>query len=148
MEISKLFKELQGWKKAVFILLCFFGVGGLLKELTPPESPRTQKAIPSKTSLSEKKAESTKKNYQIIAYNCVEAIKANLHDPSSAQLPDAVSIYDYPSKFYVGENKNGVVTVQFEMRAKNSFNALRRSTAECQFKRTKDGYSLIKIHNF
>jgi hypothetical protein len=88
------------------------------------------------------------KDYQLIADKCVSTVKTRLHDPSSAELPNALSVYDYPNKFYVGQRKKGIVTVQFEMRAKNAYNALRRLTAECQWKRDKDGYKLIKMRTF
>lgn len=93
-------------------------------------------------------AKAMAKDYQKLAGRCVEAIKSQLHDPKGAELPDAYSYPDYPEKFYVGQQEKGVIIVQFDMRARNAFNALRRTTAECQWRIDNNGYKLIKVHNF
>ena len=90
----------------------------------------------------------TVKYYQVLADKCVGIVKARLHDPTDAQLPSALSVMDYPGKFYIGNNKKGAITVQFEIRARNGFNAMRRSIAECQWRRDKDGYALIGVTSF
>lgn len=88
------------------------------------------------------------KYYQVLADKCVGIIKSRLHDPTDAELPSALSVMDFPGKFYVGERKKGTITVQFEMRARNGFNALRKSTAECQWRHSKDDYVLVDVKNF
>lgn len=88
------------------------------------------------------------KYYQVLADKCVGLVKARLHDTTDAEIPSALSAMDYPGKFYVGEQKKGVVTVQFEIKGRNGFNALRRSTAECQWRISKGDYVLIKVANF
>ena len=88
------------------------------------------------------------KYYQVLADKCVGLVKSRLHDTTDAEIPSALSVMDYPGKFYVGERKKGVVTVQFEMKARNGFNALRRSTGECQWRSSKGDYVLLKVTNF
>lgn len=83
-----------------------------------------------------------------LATKCVEMARAGVHDPASAEIPDPLSQFDYPGKFYIGERKKGIVTVQFGMRAKNGFNALRAFTVDCQWRRDKDGFTLAKFQHW
>lgn len=86
--------------------------------------------------------------HQLLAQQCVAVTEKNLHDPDSAQLPKATSNDDYPEKFYVGSQKKGWLTVQFEMRAKNGFGGMRLYNVDCQFKQNKEGYSFVKYDSW
>jgi hypothetical protein len=85
--------------------------------------------------------------YQVFADMCVRYAKAGLHDPDSADVPNALSAFDYPGKFNIVDEKNSI-TIQFEMRAKNGFNALRLFVADCSWKKMKSDYGPMKFRSW
>jgi hypothetical protein len=85
---------------------------------------------------------------RFLAVKCVEMATAGLHDPASAEIPNPHSHLEYPSKFSIGERTKGTIAVQFDMRAKNGFNAMRVFTVDCEWKREKDGFTLAKFNHW
>lgn len=62
---------------------------------------------------------------------CITAIKNDLNDPDSAQIPN---VYENPEAFaYAQEDGEAAstITIGFSMRAKNGFGALMKGTASC-----------------
>jgi hypothetical protein len=134
-------KNLSKRSKVLFLAcLATIGIGMAMSESAPVPVPAPQ---PVKlTNPTQADAE------RFLAAKCVEMARAGLHDPASAEIPSPHSQIDYPAKFYIGERKKGIITVQFDMRAKNGYNAMRVFTVDCQWRREQDGFTLAKFEHW
>lgn len=129
---------MKPWAKWALVIGVLIAIGAALTE-KDRATMRTERERPPTPEETKAMAQ------RLTAQQCVTVAKSRLHDPDSAKLPDAMSSADYPAQFYVGSRKPKTLSVQFEMRAKNGFGALRSNTVTCTFNETKEGYAFSKI---
>lgn len=131
---SQLLKVI-GWIFGLSFLAIFIGAFMGKSISLPPPNPVQTVA----------KKDSPTDPLPFLAQKCVEGIRRVLHDPESAQLPDPMS--EYSAKFAKNVSGNNYA-IQFEFRAKNGFNAIRVSTAECKWKKVGQDFEPVSIKNW
>lgn len=73
------------------------------------------------------------------SWACRKGVTQQLHDPESAQWTAPWSTEAVPGK------KKDTFRIQVQVRAKNLYGALAKSTFECDVSRSKDNYNVTRI---
>lgn len=118
-------------KKLVLGIMALGIVASILNGGEPPSAATTP--APAKTPA--EKLESTKFG---TAYQCVETIRANLHDPDKAELP-------HPINVPVDVKKNQFFVAHVSGRAENGFGGMRKLTWHCKVKSDGNSWLVVDI---
>lgn len=123
-----------GWITIIVFILIFAFIGA---GKSPEEAVESAAEATNDEVLTKRSSEPSQSDLDYQAKGaCILAIKANLHDPSSAEI--------YSNDAYI-ENQNGIYTVQMKVRATNGFGAKRLSVFECKLMQNNDTWLTMGI---